>query len=340
MTGRRTWFEQLLKQYYGPLQLQVRAAVSAHQWDGIIDTHKQGSWWHRYDWLDYCLAYKNGVDYSFAASANGAIVAIYPLICERDTFALGGNPLVPALLEPSAPDEITSAAMIVGRNLVNIVARQCGIAHADMMLPPVAAGPVTTDAAFHSDEVTESTAFVTRMVDLEVPERDRWRAIRKSYHQLIRRGQEKYRICGPAFDGFTAQMMQYRVLHQSLCPGARPLETYQLQQGFCRSGHAYPYLAYTRDGRTVGAAVWYVYKRLAYYASGVYAENNVAHAVLWHAMNDLAARGVRYAELGWQGRALDDKGQAVEFFKRGFGGEDWPIPCMRRTFLTHQEAAS
>lgn len=331
-----SWFETLLSNCYGPLKCQPRIMIGAEKWNAVVDANPQGSWWHRYEWLDYCLAYKGGTDYSFAATVYGSIVALYPAIREGQTFALGGNPLVPALMVPEAPHESVGAAMTIGKGLVTVIARHHNIACADMMLPPTPKGPLKNGTVFAGDEETESIPFATRVIDLSLPEAERFAAVRKSYRQFINAGKRRAE-CLVDYDN---QGSAYFKLHQEMYPGARSKDTYLLQAKFIEDGVAHSYVCH--DATSVrGAVLWYVYKGMAYYASGAYREKNVAHPALWQSMGMLAAQGIKYAELGWQGRATDEKGKAVEFFKRGLGGTDWPVPCMRRLFLTHhQEAAS
>lgn len=339
-----TWFNELLNNCWGMLKLESRAAVGVKHWNAFVDHHPSGSWWHGYEWLDYCLAYKGGADYSLAMiSPNGAIAALYPLIYEGRTFALGGNPLVPALMSPGASHELAGAAVSMGKHLVNIIARHHGVACAEMMLPPSVNGPLKHGLVFDSDDETESTSFTTRVVDLTVQKADRWKAMRKSYHQLIHRAEEKYTIVhhDQDFSLDHTAFEEYCWMHSLQYRNARrSVKTYDMQKEFLKSGMAHLYIVNEKGGFPEGATLWYIHKGLAYYASGVYRKDNLAHMALWQSMNDLAARGIKYAELGWQGRATDQKGRAVEFFKRGFGGTDWPVPCIRRMFLTHQEAAS
>ena len=63
----------------------------------------------------------------------------------------------------------------------------------------------------------------------------------------------------------------------------------------------------------------------AYYFSSATLRKNLNHALLWHAMKALKARGVRWLELGWQARAGDtDKDRGISHLKAGLGGVDIP----------------
>jgi lipid II:glycine glycyltransferase (peptidoglycan interpeptide bridge formation enzyme) len=62
----------------------------------------------------------------------------------------------------------------------------------------------------------------------------------------------------------------------------------------------------------------------AYYFNAASVEPNAQHAIQWAMMLWLKAHGVRWYELGWQGAAGNDKERSIEFFRRGFGGKDFP----------------
>jgi hypothetical protein len=140
---------------------------------------------------------------------------------------------------------------------------------------------------------------------------------------------EKYQVWKPGEREWP--METYADLHRGHYGPVRSQQTYDLQSSWLELGVAKPYIV-TENGVPVGAILWYVYKGRAYYASGIYLEDNIAHAAVWESLTDLASTGVQYAEMGWQGYAKDQKGRAVEFFKRGFGGEDWTVNCLHRIF--------
>ena len=87
----------------------------------------------------------------------------------------------------------------------------------------------------------------------------------------------------------------------------------------------------------VGAAYWITYKARAYYASGVYAGDNISHAIMWRSLLALKGLGVQFASLGWQGRATTDKERAIEFFKAGFGGRDVAVPIIETAYPLAKE---
>lgn len=309
-------------------------------WNTFIDQHELGVWWYRQEWLDYCLAYRGGIDLSFLIvdmQRPESVCALVPLIVEGRTFALGGNPELVALIG-EVHEVLHIQAIAVTQKIIADAARQYRVGESRMMLIPI--GPTDNQPpAFTCDGLESSDiSFTTRVIDLTLPVAQRWAAVRKSYHQLIRRGQEKYQVWKPG--EFENPMETYADLHRGHYGPVRSSKTYELQAAWAQLGVARPYIV-TENGVPVGAILWYVYKSRAYYASGVFLEDNIAHVAVWESLTDLAVQGVRYAEMGWQGYAKDKKGLAVEFFKRGFGGDDWRVSCRHRYLgIEKQEATA
>lgn len=308
-------------------------------WNAFVDQHELGTWWYRQEWLDYCLAYRGGIDQSFLIVEEqkpDVVCTIVPLIIEGARFALGGNPCLVALMGDAISGAAHMQAVIATGHMIEQYRRQYGVQESSMMLIPASKDYVSV--SFECDGFENiDTSFSTRMIDLTEPPEKRWAAVRKSYHQLIRRGQEKYQVWKPGEREWP--METYADLHRGHFGPVRSQKTYDLQSSWLELGVARPYII-TEKGVPVGVILWYVYKGRAYYASGVFLEDNIAHLAVWESMTDLAERDVRYAEMGWQGYAKDKKGQAVEFFKRGWGGEDWLVKCLHRIFGVEKQEAT
>lgn len=168
----------------------------------------------------------------------------------------------------------------------------------------------------------------TRLVDLALTEAELWRGIRKSYHSLIHAGEK--RLCL----NIACNVDDLHGCHAAAAGrDTRPPATWEFMQRWLNEKAAL--LVTARDpcnaDAVVGAAYWYVWKGAAYYGSAAYLVDNVAHAVIWRSLQALRGLGVRRVEMGWQGHATDEKGRHIEFFKRGFGGEDVPLVVVERT---------
>jgi hypothetical protein len=319
-----------------PIEIVSRQIAGKQAWDAFVDSHPVGTFWARSTWLDYCLAYRQGIDCSIAARHrdDGKILAIFPLMIEGREFACGGNPLTPGMLatQNQSHAQLLSA---LAASMAETIALTCGVASGDMMMPfRPACDDHATDNEPHEDDRHLTKDFTTRIVDLSISEDVRWKDVRKSYKQLIRQGGMHLRK--EWFSSSYECMQIYRDLHRARYGHVRTEDTYRLQSCLADEGIARPFIYVDDADQHVAAVLWYIYKDVAYYASGVFMEENLAHYAVWDSMNELGKSRILYAELGWSGRAIDEKGQNVEFFKRGFGGYDVPVRCIMRVFSTHQ----
>jgi len=162
-----------------------------------------------------------------------------------------------------------------------------------------------------------SADWQTRVCDLALSEAELWQGVRKSYHSLIHAVERQH----PIREGRTAVDIGIAAAFHQAEAGrqTRPIETWELMAEWIESGHGLLMM-------TSGAFVYCtVYQAWSYYHSSAALEKNLTHALLWHAMKALKARGVRWLELGWQARECDsDKDRGISMLKRGLGGYDMP----------------
>lgn len=163
----------------------------------------------------------------------------------------------------------------------------------------------------------------TRIVDLAVGAPALWSGVRGSYHAIINRAHRDYKI-----DRVSSRLdvaVSFQMVHERAAGrSTRPGKTWDLMADMSEYGALEVYGA-SRNGGWHAFAGFYVYKGWAYYGHAAALVDDVAHALVWAAMQQLRdVRGVRYFEMGWQGEAEDAKGRNIEFFRRGFGGYDIP----------------
>lgn len=301
------------------MKILSRQDLRRGEWDAFCDESPAAWFWHREAWIRYCLAYADGRDLSFAVVNDGQLVGLCPLIHEKGQFSMGGDPCA----SPIGTMDVDCIDRLVRAYAVKTARFRTS--------------PLTDVHAPHSPQALlqavgyKDISWASRVVDLTHDEGTLWAALRKSYHSLIHRAEERLDCHG----GFEERwrFAEYAALHQRL-HGRRPYETYALQREWLTTGHAVVYTAWSkRTASIVGAAYFNLYKRAAYYGSAAYGEPDVACALIWHAMRDLKAHGVERLEMGWQGHAHDEKGKGVEQFKRGFGGRDMPLHCVEKRWL-------
>ena len=207
-------------------------------------------------------------------------------------------------------------------------------------------------------ELLETGRFKTRVVDLSQPTHVLWAGVRRSYHALINKQMRTYPLIGNESHSFicygqgsgsmirTAQRLHmidaqrrtrsdesWDCMGNWLCDEEALMTLAFHATPFVRT--LQPVLALKDESiaglpiydcgwidSAVGYAYFIVDGKWSYYSSAATLIRDVNHVLVWQSMLAMKDRGVRWCELGWQGHAADDKGKAIEFFRRGFGGKD------------------
>ena len=178
----------------------------------------------------------------------------------------------------------------------------------------------------------------TRVVDLSLSKDDLWRGVRRSYHSLINRLIDHDSTFSVSLHGgnsgdLSGATSRAHTLHlREAGRETRPQASWDVQDKWVREGRAFVAFAQRlmicEDGPldVFDVAFTYVVRHgdWAYYFNAANCERNTQHAAQWRMMLHLKEVGVRWYELGWQGEAHTDEERSIEFFKRGFGGTDYP----------------
>jgi hypothetical protein len=310
-----------------------RSTVDRDRWNDYVDRHPSGWFWHRAEWLDYCLAYSpDATDESVAVmDGHHEIVGVCPAIVEGEHLrrvTMGGTPCAGPL---ATTGRLTDVAKVI------VDAGLCK-------------GQVAFRWSFGVEALSEWLDVLARHGGLSrtgwwtrVQREPSWSHLRKSYRSIIRRALRHYTI-GPSTD-----FGLYRQCHQTATDHCRPVETYAHQERWMRAGYATIVTAISRgadtaeeprtsgprvgiaDGSspspsTICVAASYVitYKDRSYWASGPSLERSVQHACQWVSMTQSTAKEY---EIGWIGEP--DGKASIEFFKAGFGGHFEPVLVMR-----------
>ncbi len=270
-----------------------RAAVDPDGWDAFVAAHPAGWVWQRSAWLDY-----------LALGRTDASVAVVD--------ALGGLHAVVPAIQPADSHDPQPVPLWTPFGLFEAHAAMHAAQAADPALrwrgQPVPVGP----------EGTAGDGFYTRVVDLARPEAERWRDVRRSYHALIHRAEERT----------TVQLVPVAALAElyRLRPDLPqlPAAAWPCLQRLVVDGRLWVLGALDHVGDVVGAVGIYRERGWAYYGHGRALQAGVAHRLLWTAQARLASLGDRWFELGWEAQDGDDeKARGIAQFKRGLGGERW-----------------
>ena len=306
-----------------------RAMLPARAWNDYVDRHSEGWWWHRSEWLDYCLAYDvSSQDRSFALVRDGVVRGICPAVLSDGRIQTGDDPCPGPLT-----DDVSVLINTLQRRLGGIPKRwrwNSGVESSSVVKALLRCGYVSSGW----------DTCVVELADRSVC--DLWDGIRKSYRSVIRRGEREYLI----LSNDEGLWKSYEDCHRSFGSRERPALTYVYQREWVKNHVGYIVAAFSKggsngDGRSVvaspslgfvdgsrpspsagsvcrGASLSFVYKNHAYYASGPSLVGDLQHCLQWKTLTDLRSMGVRSYEMGWVNHMPDQKG--IEFFKRGFGG--------------------
>lgn len=161
---------------------------------------------------------------------------------------------------------------------------------------------------------------LSQVIDLRT---HKWSDVRKSYHSIIHRGQEKF---------ITTQDSKINIFYQThrLSFGdVRTKKTFEIQDEWIKSGNALVLSTMNSKDEFVSSVLWIMYQGCAYYASSPSLEKNVQHSVIWQSLQLLKKQGITLVELG-QIDGETEKEKNIGKFKQGFGGEPKPFTIVRR----------
>lgn len=300
------------------MKIVERAEVQPSAWDEFVGQHPGGWWWHAAPWIDYSVAYTPGAtDRSFAVVEGASLVAVVPLVVGPEQALVHGGQVNPGGLIQPMYDDAPRVAMFMEEESVARLGRKLEAIQLQLGAKPSMAAPPG-----HYVERGE-----TYVVDLQEPEKERWRKVRKSYHSLIHRAQEKY-VLATYNKPWVVQVAAG--LHEKAAGRkTRSAETWRLMEEWTERGYALVALATDKDPkaspRHLGFAYAIGWKGRAYYASGATVVDDLAAALQWELMHAMVAGGkTRFYELGYAAaEGANEKERNIAKFKGGMGGKAW-----------------
>ena len=283
------------------MKIVAYSPVHEQAWNQFVQDHPQGWFFHTRWFLDYLAV--GAEDYSFLFMENDRICGIFPLVL-RDGKSVDGYPLPMTLIKiyGELDDFDLQPCLDI---LKNAKAKDL-----DIRDSPLAE---TMDGRW--ELLNPIKPHQSIVVDLSLPERERWLDIRKSYRPLITKAKRNYHILIPVQNWFEPFM----TMHEEERGGAtRSLATWEAMREWVADGVATVFGARNKQSQTWAAFILIVeYKNKAYYAVSAAKENDITAWMLWEIQQYLAERGVEEFEIGWTSMAKNAKEANIEFFKRG-----------------------
>lgn len=315
-----------------------RAACRPADWDAAAACSDGGWLWHRHDYIGALATWPGRRDDSFALRAeDGAIAAIVPLhvvdlrvrgvLVGRLADSVGGPAVSGAI--PAGQRDVWYARAIATMRARAKAARTLWL---DVRLPTLS--PQTVPDA--NPPALADHGFVERsgqayIVDLAEGDDARWNHLEKRVRTSVRKA-ERLGVTVRETTG-AADLDAYYALHLETYRRTRatphPRAYFEAIWRLAAGGQAMVLVA-EMDGRVVAAATFGIDKRTSLYwtaANGARGlEASASPLLQWTATTRLAARGVRWHEMGeaFPGESTG-KSRGLDLFKRGFGGRLHPV---------------
>jgi len=322
------------------------ADIADDEWNCFC-TESSWAWFiHTTDWMNLILNLKfekNNINLSFGVYENDCLVAVVPLILEKDidsgrnelTFSATNSPY------PAFSDKLSvSRRKQIGKLIFSEIAEIKDVDYRSFYLCPlidkvlqngVKINPLC-QYGFHD------TTLSTNILDLRRSEEEIFSGIRKGHKADIKHALKcGYEISVYGVHNITTEVFDsYRKIHFEAAGGqTRPDITWQMMDEWIRAGKSI--LALCRiDGENIAASFVNTFKRSAYYQSGATLSKykkvrGIGHLIQWEIIRFLKKHAFANYELGWdwclnisQGVA-DAKMLGISRFKSGFGADKYPV---------------
>jgi hypothetical protein len=315
-----------------------RAALAGAGWNAAAAASDDAWLWHRYEYVEALGTWPGREDRSFALlEPGGAVAAVVPfhvvdlvvrgVVIGRLADSFGGPALASTIAEAERPGWLARAVEAMRDR-----AREAKALWLDVKLPTLSprTGPGGPPAWLeaHGFADRSGNAYV---VDLAESEEARWASVEKRVRTSVRKAEK----LGVRVRETTAMadLDSYYALHRETYRRTRatphPRAYFEAIWHLAARGDAMVLVAEV-DGRAVAAATFGIEKATSLYWTGANSAKGLDVAagplLQWTALARLAARGVRWHEVGEAfPKEATGKARGLDLFKRGFGGTLHPV---------------
>ncbi|MBN1353735.1 MAG: GNAT family N-acetyltransferase [Candidatus Omnitrophica bacterium] len=296
-------------------------------------------------WLEFCrcITRENFIsDASFLITKDNKPVSICPLIMESGRYGkqfsvknghLMRAPAFEATLSFKERKKIEKAVFL---HIEELARAEEVLLHRALIDPML-----IIDQRFYCNYLSEFSyvdcSILTNIIDLKLPEQTLWGNLRKSYRPLIKGETKKYEVMFLDFKNISERLFAE---FENLYFLASGKHVYSRQEWailceLVRQDKGMLTVAKTGN-KAIGGAYFNHDSGKAYYSLGAnhpqYEKNYfIGHRLIWEAITYYISRGFRWLELGWQfypEQLLEkpsEKEINISYFKRGFGGMNFPL---------------
>jgi FemAB family protein len=296
-------------------------------------------------WIEYLFYYGSNsikADLSFVILKEDRIIGACPLFLESHNdqlqFSLAGSYIRAPLISCSLGQKEEKKVEQLAYDTIFDLAKSKNVSKYMALIDPLSLR--IKDTCFNSLRKWTflDTSITTQIIPLDSGLQNIHTGIRKSFTSLINNGEKHYEIV--IFDKDNPDWSaheQYRILHHKTSGRVtRHLKTFDLQFEQLKNDEAI-LIGLKFKGKWIGFSYFNHSNSTAYYSSASDDPDEtslpcpISHVILWNAIKYYCQRGFKWFESGWQhfGEQMFDhpseKDIQIAAFKRGFGGETFPL---------------
>lgn len=322
--------------------------IGRSEWDEFCENSDSAWLRHTSHWIEFCLALnESNENLSFGVFEDGEMLAVVPLVKQPISgadgfyeFLTAGTPVAyPALKNGLADSKKNELIKAIFSEIDDVAARN-SVAYSRFFIDPLTPESLSAESERNllSDLGFDDVSLTTNIVNLSEDEAALFRNIRKGFRYDIR-SMTKSGATVDFFDGkkITEDIFRkYKEIYFSAAGkevGTKERWTATLK--LIRLGYAVLAME-SKEGEYISGAIFFTYKRVAYYAFGATASsfrhvNGVSHLLQWEVIKYLKINNFNFYELGWNfNKNISDevyspKELNISFFKSGFGGKISPL---------------
>jgi hypothetical protein len=319
---------------------------SGDLWDSLCEQSNNAGINHTVSMMEYFEAYKpdnKTMNISFFILDNlGKPVGICPLFLEQATYAgreikefsLGGFalPAVAFINSLSVRDRSELTKQVFTR--IDELALENKVSRISVQSSPLLKTYSALNPFLRFGYLGHS--IPTHILNLNLKSEELRKEIRKGHRADIKRAQNLLEFSVFTHEDITSEIFKlYQDTHfKAAGRMTRPQITFDLMFEMIKKSHSF-LVGARKDGKFIGFGLFEFFKSQASYSSAAndpdYHELPISHGIQAVAIDWLQSHGCELYELGWQhfGPQLTDlpseKEKAISHFKRGFGGETFPL---------------
>lgn len=329
------------------IEIRQYSEIDEEEWNDFCLNSDSAWFQHTSFWIEYTMNMcfqGNSINRSFGVFVDNQLQAVVVVI-EEDTYgtsqrelAMSGFPCPYPAFENNISKKLKKR---IEKDIFEKILSICEVDYINFYVCPLiklvsGKGLIVNPIVkwgFHD------TSLSTNILALNQPSDEIYRSFRKGCKSDIKLGlKSNYHLKILDKETYSKEkFLDYKEVHfNATGRKTRPDETWECMEDWVKKGLAVLALVYDKEQTVIGAAFVNLYKKRGYYQSGAIlpeyqTKKGIGHLMQWEIIRYLEKIDCEFYELGWNWNpnisqeVADLKMLGISRFKRGFGGEEYPL---------------